>query len=304
MKLGKIGILIIVCSLFVALSSSVYAADETKTIDDSEDDVMDYEGETTTTKPNIDIKKVTYSKEGKKVTLTLQVKGIIENRGDLESLTEMFSFVSYMIVLSTSDYAYGLNYMNNTCTIMTDEGEENITDFSVDHSTLTASFDLNDENETYDFIYVYAMDVDLLANEEYIDEANDVPLEVETGGPYEGYIGEDIDFMGGATGGSPPYNWDWDFGDGNHFSGQSSSLEFIEATHTYTAARIYTVTLTVIDADGTTKNATTTATITESGETNGGTDGGTIDSNILLFGAVIVIIAIIGVIAVVVILRR
>ena len=78
-------------------------------------------------------------------------------------------------------------------------------------------------------------------------------LVCDAGGPYEGVEGEEIDFTGSASGGTEPYDWSWDFGDG-----ETSGLQ--NPDHIYTAAGTYTVTLTVEDDNGDT--ATDTATVT------------------------------------------
>jgi hypothetical protein len=77
-------------------------------------------------------------------------------------------------------------------------------------------------------------------------------------GPYFGEVEEDIYFKGNATGGITPYNWSWDFGDGNISYEQN-------ATHNYSKEGVYVVNLTVTDADGTgvIDWYTTTATIGE-----------------------------------------
>ncbi len=75
-------------------------------------------------------------------------------------------------------------------------------------------------------------------------------------GPYFGEVEEDIYFKGNATGGIKPYNWSWDFGDGN------SSYEQ-NATHNYSKEGVYVVNLTVTDDNdtGVIDWYTTTATI-------------------------------------------
>ena len=63
-------------------------------------------------------------------------------------------------------------------------------------------------------------------------------------GPYFGEVEEDIYFKGNATGSiNKPYNWSWDFGDGN-FSYEQN------ATHNYSEEGVYVVSLTVTDDDG------------------------------------------------------
>jgi len=59
-------------------------------------------------------------------------------------------------------------------------------------------------------------------------------------GPYFGEIDEDIDFNGTASGGTKPYNFSWDFGDGNSTYGQN-------VTHNYSVNGSYEVNLTVVD---------------------------------------------------------
>ena len=61
-------------------------------------------------------------------------------------------------------------------------------------------------------------------------------------GPYFGEIDEDIDFKGNASGGIKPYDYSWDFGDGDSSYGQN-------VTHNYSVNGTYEVNLTVVDND-------------------------------------------------------
>ncbi len=81
------------------------------------------------------------------------------------------------------------------------------------------------------------------------------PLTCDANGPYEGNIMEDIEFDGTATGGIPPYEYFWDYGDGNTSSGDP------HPTHNYANAGNYTVTLTVTDYENNTASDTTWALI-------------------------------------------
>jgi len=65
----------------------------------------------------------------------------------------------------------------------------------------------------------------------------------EAEGPYEADVKEDIQFLGDAEGGIPPYNWSWDFGDGN-ISYEEDPL------YNYSNEGLYIVNLTVTDEDG------------------------------------------------------
>jgi PKD repeat protein len=69
-----------------------------------------------------------------------------------------------------------------------------------------------------------------------------------SGTPLAGEIPLEVDFTGGATGGSPPYTWAWTFGDGGTSTEQSP-------THTYTVPGVYTAQLVVTDSNLNTANA-------------------------------------------------
>jgi PKD repeat protein len=68
---------------------------------------------------------------------------------------------------------------------------------------------------------------------------------VSANGPYNADIGVNIQFLGNASGGQEPYNWSWDFGDGN-----ISSLQ--NPQHNYSVKGDYTVNLTVTDDNNST----------------------------------------------------
>ena len=68
-------------------------------------------------------------------------------------------------------------------------------------------------------------------------------LVADAHGPYKGRPNQNIQFYGSAYGGKTPYTWHWDFGDGTTSNEQNP-------THAYSKAGVYTVTLTVTDANG------------------------------------------------------
>jgi PKD repeat protein len=93
--------------------------------------------------------------------------------------------------------------------------------------TLTVTDTEDEEGE--DHAYVYVLDC---------DKPN-----TNAGGPYYGIVNQEIQFTGSVIGGTSPYTWLWDFGDGETSTQQNP-------THTYTTANNYTVTLTVTDDGG------------------------------------------------------
>lgn len=80
------------------------------------------------------------------------------------------------------------------------------------------------------------------------------PLSCDADGPYEGIVNEEIQFYGTAIGGRPPYQYLWDFGNGD-----TSTVE--DPVYAYGEPGIYTVNLTVTDEDQSTAWDETTATI-------------------------------------------
>jgi len=83
--------------------------------------------------------------------------------------------------------------------------------------------------------------------------ASDESLSCDAYGPYEGNIMDDIEFDGTATDGTPPYEYLWDYGDGNTSTGDP------HPTHNYANAGNYTVILTVTDSEDDTASDTTWA---------------------------------------------
>ena len=64
-----------------------------------------------------------------------------------------------------------------------------------------------------------------------------------------------VDFTGAVTGGTPPYTYSWDFGDGTKASGQNTY-------HIYPTAGSYSVSLTVTDSENNTSSSSLTVTAT------------------------------------------
>jgi hypothetical protein len=305
-----------ISSLFLIATFSVEAADETITDGTGDVSSIDYfTGETivVTSSPDIDVDNLdliqaTYTQQGIQATLSLQVKGIIENRGKVTDLNgpdilDVLNTVVYEFQLTTSEQDYSVIYSNETGQLTYGYEQINLTssDFSVVDDTLTISFALTSAEEIYQNLTVTSTYIKAnLAEEEtslviLTDVAPNPPLVI-----YDAYasnigsVGENIQFNGsvGPLTGQPPYTYHWDFGD------QSSSTE-LNPTHTYTKAGIFTYTFTVTDnADAT---ASQSGNITISAE---GGSSGSLSNQMILFLAILLIVIVIGVVVIVWIIRR
>jgi hypothetical protein len=302
--------------LFVGTLSSVVADDEEYILEDDEGDVFvidmtSEDLETTDEKPNIDIKQITYSKTdgSTDATLILEVYGTIEDRGGLDEEIELLNSVMYTITLYTSEDTYSFTYINNVCQLTYTSGSYdnppiNITDYTKSDGVLTIPFDLTKSSETYVDLEAYTADFSFDLSGEggmYSDVAPDEEyIEATIEGPSNGDIGEELDFKGEAFDlyGTGTYSYHWNFDDGS-----TSNMQ--NATHAYSAEGEYEITLTVTDEDYNEAEATHTVTISSGEPTNGGNENGNDGSaGLLLFVAIIIIIALVGIAAVVYIIRR
>ncbi len=283
MKVEKMLMLIMMtCSLLLASSIPVLAAEKTETLEDVAGDVVDYETQDLVTEnayieiDNIDITKVEYTITNETIEFTLEVKGNIENKGSLDELNpedpDPTSFnintVTYTFELITSEDWYTISYANNSCQITDGLGTiTNLTDsdFSVSGNTLTVSFNWNTTGETFDDAsanvqYIrMILDYDDISDMDDLDDFGDLgivwladqvpngPLFVYTEATNLGEAGKEIEFDGTAIDGQPPYTWNWEFGDGETSTDP-------DPTHTYDTAGEYDYILTVTDAGGTSES--------------------------------------------------
>jgi len=311
----------IISSLFLIATCSVQAADVTITdiIEDvSSIDYMTQETTVVTSHPlinvdNIDIVKATYSQEGAQATVTLQVRGTIENRGKIIDLYDEDSFgnldfVEYDFQLTTSEQDYTISYANQSGQYSDGIETNNLTssDFTVAGDTLTITFPLASANEVYDNISVTSMfvkmnltsqDPDLSGFVYLSDLAPNPALEImEAYAPNVGAVGDTIQFNGSISPltGQPPYEYHWDFGDEGTPSTQ------LNPTHVYTKAGEYTYTFTVTDQAGDAVSETGSITISSD---NGGSNGSS-NNNILIFLAILAVIIVVGVVIIIWIIRR
>ena len=325
MKHSNLGIIaMIISSLFLVATFSTQAAE---TIIDGTGDVssVDYFTQETTivtSHPdinvnNLDIVQATYTQQGTQATVTLQVKGSIENRGELpdqmfedpllESLN--FNFVEYSFDVTTLEHVYTIAYVNQTGQFDVDEGIEtsNLTssDFSVVGNTLSITFKLKSAEEIYENLSVTSMFIKMNLSSVDEDLAGFVWLSDFAPNPslslYDasaetniGFVGENIQFNATIDPftGQPPYTYHWDFGD------QSSSTQ-LNPAHPYTKTGQYTYTFTVTDNAGDSENQSNDITI--SGEE---TPEDSQPNQMILFLAILLIIIVIGVVVIVWVIRR
>jgi hypothetical protein len=315
MKTSKI-LTISLVILFFSISA-IYAplasAEEIILDDGKEGDVLtiDYDTQDTflTKRPNVDIKKLIYSKEdgSKDVVLTLEVFGEIEDRGSLESELGILNSVTYIIQFSTTEGIYQVLYINKNCQVTFPNGTlKNITGFTKNGGVLTISFELTSTDETYEDMEAQSSDfkIDLSGEGDYyIDMVPDEPMIiVDAGGPSSGEIGEALKFTGDAynyLGTSSSFTYEWDFGDGTTSNQRNT-------THVYTSAGEYTVTLSVTDENGETAEDSITVSISgkANGENGSNQNQGSSNPDLILFVAIIVIVIILGSITLIFIIRR
>lgn len=316
-----------VCSLVLLTSVSVQAADET--ITDAIEDVatLDYmSGETTviTSSPyidvdNIDLLQSTYTQQGSQATVTLQVTGVIEDRGRIDYLEldyDLFNTldsVDYMMTLTTmeqdSEQEYTIRYSNKTGQLTRgSEIPDNLTssDFSVAGDTLSVSFTLDSSQETYKSLVVESTYVKMNLTSDNPDFSQIVilsdispnpPLTIYAPDvPNIGSVGETIQFNASFSvellTGQPPYTYQWDFGD-------QTTSSALNPTHVYSKAGEYTYTFTVTDHGGATESES--GTIKIESESNGSNGSST---PMFLFLAILAIVIIVGVIIIIWIIRR
>jgi hypothetical protein len=326
-KIVKIAVLL---SFFFAVSSAVA---ESGIVTDPEDDVLaielgiDEEGDEevqeqfeTDEVPSADIIEVSYDREddGTEITIKFEVndRGKIEII-DLDELEDDMDFMdllfpTYLLILKTDKSDYEIMYSYEDWTVNgepIDESEINISD-----NEFSASFNLNSANETIQEFGAISFFMELSfsgASMIYMDAAPDsfmlmAEMEVD---PSTASVGETIEFTGigynianmmGVD--FAEYEYEWDFDDGSTDTGET-------VTHSYRLPGTYTVRLTVSDLEGAETTATQTITVSEAstpsnGDENGSDDEDDEDSPILVFIAILGIIVAIGIIALIVVIRR
>jgi hypothetical protein len=286
---NKIIILALVIICFIAFPiNTVTAADEEYTFDDGAGDVFDEEFEKHPEVQDIDMNQIVYSKTGKTVNLDINFVGNFRKLSSLELVIIVYLYTSgdeYQIL-----YLYSSLFENITGSNLNgDFINVEIEGFNTQKITLT--FDLGSEDETYEDIIVSTAKADIQQTYAYTDiYPNEEFLDVDAQGDNKGEVGESLSFTGTASGGTPPYSYEWDFGDGEISEEQNP-------THKYEDAGTYDVTLYVMDGAGVEGIDFFSVTISgENGGNGNGENGSSDDSNtgIIIFIVLIVIIVVVG----------
>lgn len=286
---------LIIFSILIISNLSVIAADDI-TYEDEINDVLDEELKEVS-RPNIDIYKISCSKDGDEVEVILQLvsNGKIQNS----------EFIAYSIVLTTDINEYSIEYYNNECQIQDAEiNEVEVISYTgAGTNTLRVIFELSKSYE--ECLELSAINMEFSLTAYYLDiyPNEDIELlEVDAGGPYSGYVNEPVEFYGSAEDETSTYEWYWEFGDGN-------SSEEKNPSHIYEESATYEVSVVVSDPEtGRAGFDNTTVTISANGgdnhQSNGDNNGKDSGSGLTIFIALIVIIVIIGIVVLVYVIRR
>lgn len=167
------------CGENITFNTMAVPNGDTITILDYEDDVVkvdipELNYTDISDKPNVDITALKYEQNEKSVTLTLFVKGLIENKGNLDDFFNMstgknpenfiLNIVLYGITLHTSKEYYRIYYVNNeiniTCLTQHNTYIES-TSFSAKGSVLHITFNLLNESEKYNIMHGVAADFNI-----------------------------------------------------------------------------------------------------------------------------------------------
>ncbi len=271
---------------------------------------------------DIDIIGVTCNDNGAgTVTMGLTVAGQINDRGNINDLlmTEepsdpnnlSYNTIGYTLNMSTNESDYMIYYVNGSCKLTIDDNIDNLTTvpFTKTGNTLTLTFSLQSSLEEIEGFgamttFIKANISDAMTAEDYTDlilyyqdSAPNEPLTILEAGTDQTLAapGTPVKFtcIVVATTGEAPYTYHWVFGDGQVADEQNP-------THTYTKTGEFTYNCTVTDHHGTQVSEEGTIKI------QGGSNGNIIGSGnmVLIFIAIIVIIAVAGIAIVVYLIRR
>jgi hypothetical protein len=271
-------------------TTSVNAADDVRNLTDKTGDVFDFGGDETQTFPDItdiDMHYITYTQEDERVTLDIEFVGIIEELDEL--------IISISLTTSERDYEIGYWFGEIIGYYGDSEELEGITIKGFNSNNLIIKFNLIDEDEDYESLLIMTMKYSEAEEHSYADmfpNLDDLP-EVEIKGPTEAEVGESIQFNSITSGGKGPYIYSWDFDGDEEPDSTKQNPKF-----TFSEPGEYEIVLEILDSVGSPGGNFSYITILGSSQ-SGSDDSGAI-TFIILIGFVIIV----GVAAVVFIIRR
>ena len=276
----------------MAITTSVNAADEERKLTDKTGDVFDLLGDPTVALPDItdvDMRYITYTQEDVEVTIEIEFVDIIEESEEL--------YIS--ISLGTSEQEYEIGYLLGDMygtDVYGEPLEDDVTIEGFDSKNLIFNFNLFDDDEDYESLVVMIARISETEEHYYADTypgLDDLPY-ADIEGPTEAEVGESIQFYGSASGGTPPYAYNWDFdGDGEPDSDEQNPK------HTFTEPGEYEVYLEILDSVG--GPGANVSYILISGTSKSESNEG---PGVMTFIILIAVVVIVGVAAVVYVIRR
>ena len=184
---------VIAIMLITSISSTANQL-KIQNVDDRENDVIKFywEGvseEYNQIRPNIDIKKIEYEKNGRSLNLSLIVKGEIENRGDFYDEDGYYNGTFYYLLVETNMNIYYFFYVNHVCESYTGS----IINYSSGGSKIDIRFNLSDIDEN--ILVVYAETYEFLGlscgyfycDHTHDDEFDDIPPTIDLVSPEKAF---------------------------------------------------------------------------------------------------------------------
>jgi len=115
---------------------------------------------------NIDVVQASYEQDDGLVTLSMQVAGVIENRGhwnDWVSNNETTELIEYSFAVATSEQEYMISYVNQSGVLLVNTSQTNLTssDFTVINDTLSITFPLVNPEETFENLSVITLYINI-----------------------------------------------------------------------------------------------------------------------------------------------
>lgn len=295
-SLISIIVLLFVISFF---AGTVIADNENKTLNDSQGDVIDGEGNIVIGKDEFDIDKIIYTNVNGLVTFEIQLHGIITESPNI-------TIILFMVTSDMTTYylaSEGVDVYGEVLTSNEDYEQINVSFEGFGTSSLTYSFDLIDENEKYFYMMVQIGEVSEIDpnifnySDQYPDE--DIILDAEIQSPETAKVGDNVQFSSLVIDGTPPFTYKWDFNDDGVIDSELQNPQ-----HIFTETGEYYITLIVQDDTGNIGGNSTYINIISESSNGSQDEKNNQSSGLTLFIILIVIVVLAGIAVVVYLIRR